>query len=326
MHPSSQPEGVSRRFILAAAAASLASGRALADGEVVRIVVPFGPGAVADTLARALSEPYARQLGQPVIVENRPGAGGTVGTAYVAKAPPDGRTLLFAAGSHTLAAQLYPNLPYHPIRDFVPIAHVGNFGFVIAVSGSLGVTDLAGFLQEARAHPGALNFASSGIGSAGHLGMAWFLERAGVRLEHIPFKSTGDAVKEVIAGRAQAVMAPVTGLVGFRNDTRIKLVAYTGAASSPTLPELPTITGSVLPGFVFEAWNAVLGPAGIPAAEAQRLSSALYQVLAQPAVHERLAQLGVETDPLPPTAFATLLRQDWENAGAIVRASGAKPE
>jgi tripartite-type tricarboxylate transporter receptor subunit TctC len=206
------------------------------------------------------------------------------------------------------------------------IAHVGNFGFVIAVSGSLGVTDLAGFLQEAKAHPGALNYASAGVGSAGHLGMAWFLERAGVRLQHIPFKSTGDAVKDVIAGRAQAVMAPVTGLVGFRNDSRIRLVAYTGARPSPTLPELPTVANTVLPGFVFEAWNAVLGPAGIPPAEAQRLSSALYQVLAQPAVHERLAQLGVETDPLPVDAFAGLLRQDWENASAIVRASGAKAD
>lgn len=324
MNPSFPREGVSRRLVLAAAAASLASAGARAQGDAVRIVVPFGPGAVADTLARAISEDFARQLGQPVIVDNRPGAGGTVGTGYVAKASPDGRTLLFAAGSHTLAPHLYPNLSYHPIRDFVTIAHVGNFGFVIAIAGSLGVNGLAGFLQEATAHPGALNYASSGIGSAGHLGMAWFLERAGVKLQHIPFKSTGDAVKEVLAGRAQAVMAPVTGLVGFRSDPRIKLVAYTGATSSPTLPELPTITASVLPGFVFEAWNAVLGPAGMPAAQVQRLSTALYQVLAQPAVHQRLAQLGIETDPLPLPAFATLLQHDWENAAAIVKASGAK--
>ena len=324
MH-ASHHQGLTRRSLLAAGAAALVSGHVHAD-DAIHLVVPFGPGAVADTLARALSEDYAQQLRVPVIVDNRPGAGGTIGTAYVAKAPPDGRTLIFAAGSHTLAPHLYAKVPYDPVRDFTPIAHVGNFGFVIAISSSVGVTSLSDFVQLVKTRPGELNFASSGAGSAGHLGMAWFLSRAGARMEHIPFNSTGAAVKEVMAGRAQAIMAPVTGLVGFRDDSRIKLVAYSGKARSRTLPELPTIAETVLPGFNFEAWNAVLGPAHIPPNTVAHLSSALYQVLAQSAMRERLGQLGIETLPLPVPEFEALLRQDWDNAGAIVNASGARPQ
>jgi tripartite-type tricarboxylate transporter receptor subunit TctC len=311
-----------RRHFLALAGAATVLPRAFANTPV-HLVVPFGPGAIADTLARAIQQELGAQLDAPVLVENRPGAGGTVGTAYVAKAARDGHKLILAAASHTLAPHLYPNLPYDPLRDFMPVAHLGNFGYVIAVPATLGVSDLAGYLRLLRARPGEFNYASAGIGSASHLGMAYFLATAGAKMEHIPMKSTGDAVNELLAGRAHAVMSALTGLVGFRDDKRLVFLGYTGAQRSKTVPDTPSVSEAALPGFVFESWNGVLAPAGVPQGELAGLSGAMMRVLGDPAVQERLARLGVETAPLPLDEFRALLRRDWELAGAIVQASGA---
>jgi tripartite-type tricarboxylate transporter receptor subunit TctC len=308
-------------LVLAAAAASPAFAQ-----RVIRIVVPFGPGAVQDTVARTFNAELGQILGASVIVENRPGAGGTVGTGAVAKAT-DNNTLVLAAASHTLAGHLYSKLGYDPIKDFVGVAHIGNSGYVIAAPGNLGVNSLADYVKLLKGKPGQLNYASAGNGSATHLGMAYFLAKAGVEMQHVPMKSTGDAVNEVLAGRVQGVTSALIGITAFKQDPRIKLLAYTGTQRSKFLPELPTAAEAGVPGYKFDSWIGVLAPSTMPKAEVDKLNAAINKALADPAVQERLTRLGVETGPaLSSDDFQKLLRADYEAAGVLVKASGARIE
>jgi tripartite-type tricarboxylate transporter receptor subunit TctC len=294
--------------------------------KIVHMVIPFGPGAVQDTIARTFNNELGQALGATVLVENRAGAGGTVGTAAVAKAPADGSTLMVAAASHTLAGHLYSKLPYDPIKDFSGVALVGNTGYVIAVSSSLNVNNVADFVKLVKANPGKYNYASAGNGSATHLGMAYFLAKAGLDMQHVPMKSTGDAVNELLAGRVQAVAPALIGIVPFKNDPRIKLIAYTGPQRSKFLPELPTAAEAGVAGYKFDSWIGVLAPAALPKAERDRLNAAINKVIALPQVQERLAFLGVEPQTMGADEFNALLRADWETSAAVVKASGARIE
>jgi hypothetical protein len=300
-----------------------ATGAAQAQ-RVIRIIVPFGTGAVQDTVARAFNNELGTLLGASVVVENRAGAGGTVGTAYVAKAPADGNTLILSAASHNIAGHLYAKLGYDPVKDFVGVTYLGNSGYVIAAPGNAGINSLADLVREAKAKPGQFNYASAGNGSATHLGMASFNARAGLNLQHIHMKSTGDAVNEVLAGRVQAVTSATIGVVQFKSDARMKLLAYTGKSRSKFLPDLPTVAESGYPGFQFDSWMGLLGPAGLPRAEVDRINTAMQKVLADPVIQERFARLGVEQAVMGVDAFGALLRADWDSAGVIVKASGAK--
>ncbi|MEY2656279.1 MAG: putative extracytoplasmic binding receptor [Pseudomonadota bacterium] len=295
---------------------------------VIHMVVPFGPGAVQDVIARTFNAELGRELGATVVVENRAGAGGTVGTGQVAKAAPDGNTLVLSAASHTLAGHLYPKLAYDPIKDFVGVSLIGYSGYVIAAPSNLGVNNLAEYVRLLKSKPGQTNYASAGNGSATHLGMASFLAKAGVEMQHIPMKSTGDAVNEVLAGRVQGVTSATIGVVGYRQDPRIKLLAYTGPQRSKYLPELPTVSEAGFTGFRFDSWLGVLAPSGTPAAEVQRLNAAIQKAIADPAVQERLTRLGVEqnTSNVSSDEFQKILRADWDTAGQIVKASGARLE
>jgi tripartite-type tricarboxylate transporter receptor subunit TctC len=314
-----------RRAGVAFALALLASSPALAQ-RVIHIIVPFGPGAVQDTVARTFSNELGQLLNASLLVENRAGAGGTIGTAVVAKSAPDGNTRGLAAASHNLAGHLYSKLPYDPIKDFVGVTYLGNSGYVIAAPGNLGVNNLADYVKLLKSKPGAYNYASAGNGSATHLGMASFLAQAGAQMQHIPMKSTGDAVNEVIAGRVQGVVPAVIGVIGFKQDPRIKLLAYTGTQRSRFLPELPTVAEAGVPGYHFDSWFGLLAPAATPKAEVERINAAMQKVLADPAVQQRFANLGVEPAPMSSEDFQKLLRADYEPAGAIVKASGAKIE
>jgi tripartite-type tricarboxylate transporter receptor subunit TctC len=307
-------------LVLAAAAASPAFAQ-----RVIRMVVPFGPGAVQDTVARTFNAELGAALGASVVVENRPGAGGTVGTGLVAKST-DNNTLVLAAASHTLAGHLYSKLGYDPIKDFTGVAFIGNSGYVIAAPGNLGVNNLADYVKLIKSKQGQLNYASAGNGSATHLGMAYFLAKAGVEMQHVPMKSTGDAVNEVLAGRVQGVTSALIGITAFKQDPRIKLLAYTGAHRSKFLPDLPTVAEAGVPGYKFESWIGVLAPSTMPKAEVERLNAAINKVLADPAVQERLTRLGVETGGMSSDAFQQLLRADWDAAGTLVKASGARIE
>jgi tripartite-type tricarboxylate transporter receptor subunit TctC len=293
---------------------------------VIHLVVPFGPGAVQDTVARTFNAELGQALNASVVVENRPGAGGTVGTAAVARAPADGNTLVIAAASHTLAGHLYSKLAYDPIKDFVGVAFVGTSGYVIAAPSSLGVNNLAEYVKLIRSKPGQMNYASAGNGSATHLGMAYFLAKAGADMQHVPMKSTGDAVTELVAGRVQGVTSALIGIVPFKQDARVKLLAYTGAQRSRFLPDLPTVAEGGVPGYKFDSWFGVLAPAGLPKAELDKIHAAMNKVLAMPEVQERLTRLGVEPGSMSAEEFQKLLRADWDTSGAIVKASGARIE
>jgi len=312
--------------LAAIACTALAGGARAQQTRIIRMVVPFGTGAVQDTVARAFNAELGQALGgASVVVENRAGAGGTVGSAYVAKAPADGNTLVLAAASHHIADHLYAKLPYRPLQDFVGVAQVGTADYVIAAAANMpGVATLADFVREVKSKPGQYNYASAGNGSATHLAMAAFLAKAGLQMTHIPMKSTGEAVNEVLAGRVQAVISSSIGVIGLQNDARVKSLASTGRRRSPFLPNLPTVEESGLPGYEFDSWIGLLAPAGTPKTEVDRLNAAVTRVMGEPAMKERFARLGVEPRSSSAEDFQKLLRADYDTMGAVVKASGAR--
>ncbi len=305
---------------------ALASTAAAAQSAVTRIVVPFGAGGVQDILARAISAELGAALGQKVIVENRTGAGGTIGTASVAKAAPDGHTLILSAASHTINGSLYAKLSYDPIGDFTGVAHIGTVEYVLMASAGLPARTVAEFVDYARANPGKLNYTTAGSGSATHLSMAYFAALAGIDMVHVPYKATNEAINEILAGRSHAVIAANIGALGFVKDARVRMLGVTSAKRSKFLPELPTIAESGVPGYEFDSWLGLLGPAGIPVSIVERINAAAATLLKDPVILDRLAKQGIEPRPLSPGAFNALLRADFAKMARVVKASGARVE
>ncbi len=326
---------IKRRTLLGAAiAAGLSTGLTLgvgpaaaqATGKTVRIVAPYAASGVQDLLARAISTELGTALGQTVIVENRAGAGGTIGTAYVAKSEPDGSTMVMAAASHNIAGSLYTKLSYDPQKDFTPLAHIGTAGYVLMIHPDVPAKTVAEFIRYAKANPGKMNYATAGMGSATHLSMAYFNGLAGIDLVHVPLKATGEAINEVISGRAHAVIAASIGALAFAKDSRIRLLGVTSPQRSKYLPTLPTIAESGLPGYAFDSWFGLLGPAATPAAEATRINSAMAKLLKDPVVLERLDKQGIEPKAMSNADFGKLLALDYKRMADVVKASGAKIE
>jgi len=291
---------------------------------VTHLIVPFGAGAVQDTIARSLNAELGAALGRSVIVENRAGAGGTIGTAFVAKAQADGQTLILAGASHTIGGSLYAKLPYHPLKDFTPIAHIGNVDYVLLTSASVPAKNVREFVAYAKANPGKLNYASAGGGSATHLSMAYFVSLARIDMVHVPLKSTGDAVNEVLAGRAHAVIAANIGALPYIKDSRVRALATSGAKRSKFLPDLPTIAEAGVPGYEFDAWIGILGPAGIPQPTVDAINAAVGKLLKDPVILERLDRQGVIPEAMTPQGFAELLRADFDKMARVVKISGAR--
>ena len=296
------------------------------SGRVTRIVVPFAAGGVQDILARSISNELGAALGASAIVENRPGAGGTIANAFVAKAAPDGNTMLMSAASHNIVGSLYAKLPYDPQKDFTPMAHVGSAGYVLMIHPDVPARNAAEFIRYAKANPGKMNYATAGIGSATHLSMAYFCGLAGIDMVHVPLKATGEAINEVLSGRAQAVIAASIGALAFMKDTRIRLLGVTSLKRSKYLPEVPALAESGLPGYEFDSWFGLLGPAGVARAEADRVNAAMGTLLKSPVILERLDKQGIEPHAMSNDEFARLLKADYERMAKVVKASGAKVE
>lgn len=307
---------------------ALAAGGALAQAnpKIARIVVPFAPGGVQDLLARAMSTELGVALGQTVIIENRPGAGGTVGTGYVAKSAPDSGAMVLGAASHNIAGTLYTKLAYDPQKDFAPMAHIGTADYVLMIHPDVPAKTAAEYIRYAKANPGKLNYATAGVGSATHLSMAYFNGLAGIDVVHVPLKATGEAINEVISGRAQAVIAASIGALAFAKDSRIRLIGVTSPKRSKYLPDVPTIAESGLPGYQFDSWFGLLGPVATPAAEINRVNAAMAKVLKDPVVLERLDKQGIEPLAMNNADFAKLLAVDYKRMADVVKASGAKVE
>ena len=314
-------------FLLGATAlfAPVANSAEVWPSKPIKIVVPFSPGSVQDALARSFSNELGAALGEAVIVENKAGAGGTVGTGIVAKSSPDGYTFLMAAASHNINGSLFSKLSFDPIKDFTGAAYIGTSSYIMMTNSEFPAKSVAEFIALAKANPGQYNYASAGNGSASHLAMAYFDSMAGIQLVHIPTKGTGDAITELLAGRAQAVIAANVAALPFANDPRIRFLGVSSEKPSPFVPGIPPI-GNTVKGYVFDSWFGLLAPAGTPQEIITKMQTQMGKILKQPEIIERMKRQGIEIGRLTPSEFNQLLVGDYVRMAKVVKASGAKAE
>ncbi|SFF16896.1 Bug family tripartite tricarboxylate transporter substrate binding protein [Paracidovorax wautersii] len=287
----------------------------------VRVIVPFPASGATDLVARVVTQRVAQDLGQQFVVDNKPGAGGTIGTAEAAKAKPDGNTLLLTTSStHAISPHLMPRLAYDPQRDFVPVAHVADAPSVLLVTPSLPVKTVAELIAYARAHPGQLNYATSGNGTIVHLNTAAFAAQAGIEMTHVPYKGTALAIPDLAAGQVQVLFDSLpTGMPHVKSG-RLRALAVTSAQRSSLAPELPTLAESGLPGFSSVTWFGVYLPAGASPALVKRVHDAFARAIQVPEVAQSLARLGVEpARPSTPAQFAALVQADSARWASVIR-------
>ncbi|WKB52058.1 Bug family tripartite tricarboxylate transporter substrate binding protein [Eleftheria terrae] len=293
----------------------------------LRLVVPFPAGSSPDLVARVIAEPLAAALGQPVVVENRAGAGGNIGTGLVAKAAPDGHTLLFTIqGPLVTAPLLNRQLPYDPVRELAPVSLVATSPNVLVVSPQLGAASLADFVRIARARRGALNYGSVGNGSASHLAMESFKARAGLALAHVPFQGFPQIVNAMLAGEVQAAFMVPGIAMGQVRAGKLTALGVTTLGRSSALPELPTFVELGYPGFEAVSWQAVLAPAGTPGPIVQRLSAELVRIIKSPEVRSRMLAQYFSAAGTAPEALAQLMKTERERWARVIQAAGVKPE
>jgi tripartite-type tricarboxylate transporter receptor subunit TctC len=313
---------------VAAAAALAASGLAFGQAypaKPIHFSVPYPPGGPLDTVARLLGQKVAESVKQPVIVENKPGAGGNIGADLVAKSAPDGYTILMGAvATHAINPTLYANIPYDPVKDFEPITQVASTPNVLVVNPSLPVSNVKEFIAYAKAHPGALNFGSGSTGSAGHLAGELFKAMAGVQMVHVPYKGAGPAMQDLIGGQIQLMFDNLASSLGQMRAGKVKALAVTTAKRSSLAPELPTIAESGLPGFDISTWFGVFAPGGTPRDVVQRLHAEFVKALADPGVRDTMMKLGAEPVGNTPAEFAAYIQSEARKYAAVIKASGAR--
>ena len=313
---------ITRRNMLAAAAAGLLVMPTIAQAawpdRPIRLIVPFAPGASNDILARSLAVKLSERLGQPVVVENKGGAGGIIGTDYVTKSTPDGNTLLFVSISITTNAAIKKRLPYDVVKDLQPIGEVGAGPFVVVVSNASNVKTLQEFIDLSRAKPKSINYGSAGVGGINHLGTELFATAANLQLVHVPYKGMGPAFNDLIAGNLQMGLPTLSSVVQHIHAGTMRGLAVTGKHRSSLAPELPTADEAGLPGFELEAWWGLVGPANMPPAVVKRLNDELNVVLETPEMQETLKREGATTHPGTPEDFSNLIHADLKRWKEIV--------
>ena len=286
----------------------------------VRMVVPYAPGGTTDILARLLAQHFQAEFGQPLVVETRPGAGGTVGTAQVAALPPDGTTLVMGTpGTHATATALYPNLPYAPARDFAPVVLVANVPNVVVVNPSLPVSDIAGLIAAAKARPGSINYGSAGSGATTHLSGELFRMMTGAQIVHGPYRGSGAALIDLQAGQVQMMFENLPGAIGLVREGRLRALAVTSPRRVAAAPELPTVAEAGVPGYAVVSWFAIFAPAGTPAPVVSRLNQGFRRILGMPEVRSRLVDLGAEPADGPPEELARLVAEETERWTRVIR-------
>lgn len=325
------PPSAERRAALAALlAAAPALARAQADNPLgersVTIMVPFSPGTTIDVLARLIAEHLRRRLGAVAAVENRVGASGTIATQAVARAQPDGRTLLVTTTTFVTTPSLIRGLTYDPLADFAPVANLATGAVALCAHPSLGASSVAEFVALARAQPGRIDYASIGSGSPQHLAMALFSQAAGVELTHIPYRGSAGALQDLAAGRVPAMMVPVNAAVPLRQDGRIRILAVATGARSEIAPDVPTLAEAGFAGLEMDLWYGLLAPARTPPALVQRLNEEMARMLAEPAVAALLRNQGLLPAPGSPEAFGTLLASERDRWAAVIRAANITAE
>ena len=273
----------------------------------IKLIVPFAPGGSNDILARVLAEKLGGGLGQPIIVENKGGAGGTIGTDFVAKSAPDGYTLLFASTSITTNAASGKQLPYDLVKDLQPIGEVGAGPFVVVVNNDVKAKTLKELIDLARAKPGSVSYGTAGIGGINHLGTELFASAAKIELVHVPYKGIGPAFTDLMGGRLQMALPTVSSAIAYIQSGKMRGLCVTGPQRSPLAPDLPTCSDAGLPGFHLEVWWGVLGPANMPPEVVKKLNDEMNAVLVQKDVREVLAREGATPTPVAPEAFGKLI-------------------
>jgi tripartite-type tricarboxylate transporter receptor subunit TctC len=292
----------------------------------VRIISPFPPGGGNDILSRAVAQKLTENFMQQVIVENRPGANGIIGTEAAARSAPDGYTIVLIPSGHTVNPSIYRKLPYDAIRDFTPISLVGWSPLVLAVHPSLPAKNVKELAALARARPGQLTYVSAGVGSSGHLAGALFDTLTGTQMVHIPYKGMALAISDLIGGQVSLTFGTSLSVVPQVRSGRLRALAITSAQRSPALPDLPTVAESGVPGYEASLWYGFAGPARMPAEIVQRLNSEIVGVLALPDVRERLASQGVDARSTTAEEFARLLASDLQRWAKVVQRAGVRAE
>ena len=290
----------------------------------VTIVVPFSPGGATDIMTRLLAERLNKRLGQPVVVENKPGAGTMIASDYVAKAPADGYTLLVAASSLGIAPSLYKKVNYDPIKDFAPISQVASVVHVLVVHPSIPAKNVGELVTWLKANPTKANYGSVGAGTSTHLESELFKSVAGVKMAHIPYKGSAPALTDLVGGQLQVMFDAYASSGPFIKDGRVRLLAVTTAQRSKSLPDTPTVSESGLPGYEAMPWLGLVAPAGTPAPVVNRLYTELNDILKEPEVQERFRSLGLDIIGSKPEDFSAFLKKDIVKWAQVIKESGAK--
>ena len=310
-------------LLAAAAFGSVSSYAQTSDypNKVIKIIVPFTAGSATDIMARIVGERLTASMGQPVVVENRPGAGGTLGAAQVAKSEPDGYTLLVVSTGHVVNPALYGNLPYDTVADFAGVTPLAALPNMLVVASSSPFKSMGELIAAAKAKPNQLNYASAGVGSATHVNAEKFRALTGTQTTHIPFKGTPETIVEVSAGRVDFMFTPVLSSIPSIREGRMRALAVSTAKRSSALPDVPTVAEAGLPGFVFDFWIGLLAPAKTPRPVVNKLNAEVRKVLAQPEVLERLSKLGAEPMPMTPERFDAYIKEEFNTLGTIMKAA-----
>ena len=316
-----------RLAVAALAALSIQAGAQEYPARAVRIIVPYPPGGNTDIVARLMADQFTKMWGRPVVVDNKPGAGGTMGTELAAKSAPDGYTIQLAAlATHATAPSVYPNLGYDPAKDFVYIAPLTFVPNVLVVNPKLPVKSLKELIEYARANPGKLNFSSPGIGITNHLAMELFLKAEGLKAVHVPYKGSNFATAAAISGEVQMTLDPVSTSVPHVRSGGLRPLAQSAAKRSPLLPEVPTFAEAGSPGVEAYSWTAFVMPAGVPAPIVAKVRADVATILRLPEVRERFLTLGSDIVEMSPEQFQAFVRSEAKKWGDIARAVGAKAE
>jgi tripartite-type tricarboxylate transporter receptor subunit TctC len=302
---------------------------ALAQGwpsKPLKIIVPFTPGSGTDIIARTVSERLSPQLGQPIVIENRPGAGGTIGGAIVAKSEPDGYTLFVHSSSYTVTPSTYKDLPYDTLRDLTGVMPLGLLPNVLVMAPSKGIRSVKELVAAAKAKPGALNSASVGVGSATHLNAERFRLGAGIDTVNIPFKGSPEALTEIVTGRVDFYFCPVNAVLPLLKDGKVVALAVGSSKRSLALPDLPTTLEACVPNSDYNFWVGMFAPAKTPKETINRLYQETSKALHSPEVREKMARLGAEPMEYSPEAFNAYIRDEIASNAALVKAAGIKLE
>jgi tripartite-type tricarboxylate transporter receptor subunit TctC len=318
-----------RRLMIFALALPL-SGVVLAQAypsHPIRLVVPFSAGAgVTDIMARILAKHLSESLGQPVLIDNRPGAGGVPGTDVVAKAAPDGYTFLISNVSHAIDPYLYSKLPFDPLKDFVPVTLINSAPLLLVVNPSLPVKSTRELIAYAKAHPGKLAYGSGGVGTTPHLSGELFLSLAGIDAVHVPYKGGAPALNDLMSGQVQFMIENMPGTMPFVKGGKLRALAITGAQRSPLAPELPTMAEAGVPGYEVIGWNAIFAVKGTPPEVVARIHTEVARILRMPEVRQQIGALGAEPIGSTPDELAAFLKTEMTRWGKIIKDKGIRAE